>query len=185
MSLQLILEIETRERLSGRVLHNEGLRCAPRSTRARQRARPVRTCTRYHVRNIIRPWASTSAGQKMKFILASLSIGAMCLSGPMCLSANAQQPAPVLGFGSTTCGTWVLERRDRSTNPVYARRAWITGYLAGVQAITGSPTLLVGIDDATVDGWVDNYCAQHQFASIGDATEALIKELRPRIKNSN
>jgi hypothetical protein len=115
----------------------------------------------------------------MRFILASLAIGAMCLS------ANAQQPASGLGFGGTTCSTWIIERRDGSTNPVDARHAWITGYLSGVQAITGSPTLLVGIDDVTVDRWIDNYCSGHQFASIGEATEALVKELRPRIKNSN
>jgi hypothetical protein len=44
-------------------------------------------------------------------------------------------------------------------------------------ALTGSPTLLDGIDDATIDGWIDNYCYGHQLASLSEATGALVKEL--------
>jgi hypothetical protein len=116
----------------------------------------------------------------MKFILASLLIGAMCA---MCLSANAQQAAWVFGYGNTTCGTWITQRRGSSTSPVVLH-AWITGYLSGV-GMTGSLTLLAGIDDATIDGWIDNYCSGHQLASLSEATAALVKELRPRTKNSN
>jgi hypothetical protein len=125
----------------------------------------------------------------MKFILASLSINAMCLIGAMCfgamcLSANAQQAAPVLGYGGTTCGTWIVERRAGSYSPV-TLHAWITGYLSGV-ALTDSATLLNGIDDAFVDGWIDNYCNGHQPASLSEATGAFVKELlRYRPKNSN
>ena len=71
--------------------------------------------------------------KKMKFILASLSIGVMCLT------ANAQQAAWVFGYGNATCSTWILERRAASYSPV-ALHAWITGYLSGVGMI-GSPTL--------------------------------------------
>jgi hypothetical protein len=98
----------------------------------------------------------------MKFILASLLIGATCLS------ANAQQEARVLGYGSTTCGTWIVQRRAGSYSPV-TLHASIAGYLSGV-ALTDSPTLLNGIDDAFIDGWIDNYCSGHQFASLGEAT---------------
>jgi hypothetical protein len=94
----------------------------------------------------------------MKFILALLSIGSMCLT------ANAQQEARVLGYASTTCGTWIVERRAGTYSPV-TLHAWIAGYLSGV-AMTDSPTLLNGIDDAFIDGWIDNYCSGHQFASL-------------------
>lgn len=114
----------------------------------------------------------------MKFILASLSIGAMCLS------ANAQPPAGVLGYGSTTCGTWIVQRRGGSYSPE-TLHAWITGYLSGV-ALTDSPTLLHGIDDAFVDRWIDNYCNGGSAASLSEATGALVKELlryRPKTPN--
>jgi hypothetical protein len=114
----------------------------------------------------------------MKLILASLLIGAMCLS------ANAQQPAGALGYGSTTCSTWIVERRAGSYSPV-ALHAWITGYLSGA-APTGSPTLLERNDEAFIDGWIDNYCYGHQLATLSEATAALAKELlRYRAKNSN
>jgi hypothetical protein len=114
----------------------------------------------------------------MRSILVSLSIGAMCLS------ANAQQPASVLGYGSTTCGTWIVERRAGTDSPV-ALHAWITGYLSGA-ALPESLSLLERNDEAIIDGWIDNYCYGHPLASLSEATAALAKELvRYRAKNSN
>jgi hypothetical protein len=114
----------------------------------------------------------------MKFILASLLIGAMCLS------VEAQEAVSVLGYGSTTCHTWIIERRGGSYSPL-ALHAWITGYLSGA-APPGSPTLLERNDEAIVDGWIDNYCDGHQLASLYEATAALANELlRYRAKSSN
>ena len=114
----------------------------------------------------------------MKIILALVLIGAMYLS------ANAQQPASVLGYGSTTCGTWIVERRAGSYSPV-ALHAWITGYLSGA-APSGSSTLLERNDEAIIDGWIDNYCYGHPPATLWEATAALAKELlRYRAKNTN
>ena len=109
----------------------------------------------------------------MKFILASLLVGAMSLS------ANAQQ----LDYGSTTCGSWIVQRRAGATSPALLH-AWVLGYLSG--AAPWDATLLERDDEITVDGWIDNYCDSHQFASLGEATAALAQELlRYRGKDSN
>jgi hypothetical protein len=113
------------------------------------------------------------AWQKMKFILASLLVGAMSLS------ANAQQ----LDYGNTTCGSWIVQRRAGATSPALLH-AWVLGYLSGA-APPGRSTLLEKDEEAAVDRLIDNYCDSHQFATVGEATAALAQELlRYRGKDS-
>ena len=88
----------------------------------------------------------------MKFILASLLIGALCLS------AKAQQ----LDYGNTTCGSWIVQRRAGASSPALLH-AWVLGYLSGA-APPGRSTLLEKDEEAAVDRWIDNYCDSHQFA---------------------
>jgi hypothetical protein len=77
-----------------------------------------------------------------------------------------------------------VQRRGGSYSPE-ALHAWIIAYLSGA-APPGSPTLLERNDEATVDGWIDNYCYGHQLASLSEATAALAKELqRYRTKSLN
>ena len=105
---------------------------------------------------------------------------ASLLIGAMSLSANAQQ----LDYGNTTCGSWIVQRRAGASSPALLH-AWVLGYLSGA-APPGRSTLLERDDETTVDGWIDNYCDSHQFASLGEATAALAQELlRYRGKDSN
>lgn len=113
----------------------------------------------------------------MKSFLASLLIGIAALP------ASAEQGIWVLGYNLRTCGSWTKERRANSTSAVVLH-AWITGYLSGA-AMTGIPGLLGGIDNEAIDGWIDNYCSAHPLVTLGEASVALVKELRSRTPNSN
>jgi hypothetical protein len=99
--------------------------------------------------------------------------------------SNAEQGVLVIGYQTTTCGTWTKERRGASLSRA-AYEGWITGFLSG-WAIAQKPTRnpLADLDSEAVLAWTDNYCSAHPLDILSVAGVALMNELLARAKSSN
>jgi hypothetical protein len=97
------------------------------------------------------------------------------------LLAKPSMAQGYIGFGNESCGSWTLERTNRSTAAlVYG--AWIAGYVSGVNAANTldnkRPDFLRHTDGAGVVAWVDNYCSSSPLSTLLDASIKLINTLR-------
>jgi hypothetical protein len=83
--------------------------------------------------------------------------------------------------GSRTCSQWQRAREDQDMSMLAARN-WLLGYLSGLSTGRdrefwgGGGTRVAELDNDSVFVWVDNYCAAHAKANLGEAGEALFLE---------
>lgn len=82
--------------------------------------------------------------------------------------------ADVVAIGTPDCGTWI-------NNPHPSWKAWLVGYLSGINAAIGKPNKdplakLSSGNQAIV--WMDNYCRQNPLKQVSDGGTALYQELQ-------
>jgi hypothetical protein len=77
-------------------------------------------------------------------------------------------------FGVVDCGKWI-------TNKSEPRKAWVLGYLTGMNTIhnvTSDTNPLGKVSSAEqIFIWIDNYCQKNPLKSIDDAGSSLFLEL--------
>lgn len=86
-----------------------------------------------------------------------------------------------LGVGSESCGTWIEARKSTGTPRVLQLRAWLFGFVSGVNNASQFEGELFGAEDA--DGlvaYIDKHCANDPLDALGEASNALVKELLVR-----
>jgi hypothetical protein len=114
--------------------------------------------------------------------MVRIVIVAALLAGTASAPASAQRT--IIGHGLSSCGTWTQERREaRGAIPT---RAWILGYLSGVNALDGDADFLapVAVDSPAIFGWIDNYCRSKPLDNVQDAVNGLMIELRSRARRA-
>jgi hypothetical protein len=83
----------------------------------------------------------------------------------------------VRGAGASSCGTWTQDRQQNFL--AYQDSAWVAGFVTAVNSYSfQGRDIAAGVDANGLDAWIDNYCASHPLATIADAAEALVSELR-------
>jgi hypothetical protein len=75
---------------------------------------------------------------------------------------TAAQDRAVLGQGNISCGSW-LENRRGDDAQVFARTAWILGYITAFNQYGSKPQGDVsgGKDTEEMAAWIDDYCGHH------------------------
>src|SRR4030088_1316758 len=84
------------------------------------------------------------------------------------IAAADVQAKMMIGHGiAVSCGAWTKKERSN-----YTSRAWILGYLSGVNTSSG-PDFLERVDAAAIFAWIDNYCQKNPLDDIADAVHRL------------
>jgi hypothetical protein len=84
--------------------------------------------------------------------------------------------------GMKNCGAWVKSHAEQPAPSMkaLADNAWLVGYLSGV-AVARNIDFLKGVDDNTIQTWMQNYCSSHPSDLVGYAADALSVELVKRM----
>jgi len=88
-------------------------------------------------------------------------------------------------MGASSCGEWIKDRADNSVENKILwsfKELWLLGYLSGI-AVSKNQNLLNGIDAASIELWMDNYCNSHPLDDIGDGGDALAIELKKKMNH--
>ncbi len=84
--------------------------------------------------------------------------------------------------GMERCSAWLKNHAEQpapSMNSL-ADDAWLDGYLSGV-AVARNIDFLKGVDDTTIQSWMNNYCSDHPSDLVGYAADAFSVELVKRM----
>jgi hypothetical protein len=57
-------------------------------------------------------------------------------------------------------------------------KAWVIGFLSGINLASDKPDALVGTDYHGAMAWLDNYCKANPLNTITEASVKLIDQLR-------
>ena len=101
-------------------------------------------------------------------------------------TAKAQDTFAVIGFGSTSCGSWTAARRALNAATAVGYEQWVLGFVASVPEdvalgsfVTSRRTArmdpLKNTDAQVVWGWIDNYCASHPLETVKRAAAAFVE----------
>ena len=79
------------------------------------------------------------------------------------------------GAGTSSCGTWVS---DRKTNSAWHQDGqWVNGFISAAGYLGEK---LKEVDANAILVFMDNYCQQKPLNKIGDGAKALIIELQSK-----
>jgi len=109
------------------------------------------------------------------FVVLIISFSAM---------SNAQQ---VTVLGNTSCGEWVGTRATKdqpgiSNNAWLIDKAWLNGFLSGINVGDLSHDLLKNADNESIYLWLDNYCNSNPLGSVSEGAAILSRELSKKKK---
>jgi hypothetical protein len=87
-----------------------------------------------------------------------------------------------VGYGTTSCKSWTMERRSESTASV-AYSSWMLGFVSGINALgiletDESRNFLKTTVAKGIIAWVDGFCAQHPEDNLDSAGFALVGALK-------
>ena len=86
-----------------------------------------------------------------------------------------------LGGGTSSCGQYLKDRRDRDSVEATADMFWIQGFITAYNHYAAPDgNITAGIDSEGIAAWVDNYCQAHPLDDLAVAAAALVAELRAR-----
>lgn len=84
-----------------------------------------------------------------------------------------------MSFGAIDCGEWV--KSQLRTPPHQANRAWLLGFLSGLNQDKFYKDALSKVSSATqIFLWMDNYCKNNPLEQVSDGTYELFNELMKR-----
>ena len=109
---------------------------------------------------------------KMKSLIALTFIATVSLATP---AAAVDDKGAWMAQGARSCGKWLTaEEWERA---VY--KNWLAGFIAGANAYRpGKAQYLEGTDLQSALLWIDKYCTENPLGHTGEASFALIEELR-------
>lgn len=86
-------------------------------------------------------------------------------------------------FGLKTCRVWSddwsVPKKDGADIARLAGRAWVAGYVSGINKTTNNAEdLLKGLDIPTITDWITQYCGQNPEADVIGAMNALFSRLK-------
>jgi len=88
-------------------------------------------------------------------------------------SMSQADPYLVYGYGTQSCGWWIEERKNDSSQASNAE-GWITGFISGYQY---SGYALPNTDLSAMSAFVDNWCQENPLEGIGTAAGHLVDAL--------
>ena len=87
----------------------------------------------------------------MRIVLACLVIVA---AGTLPTTGEASR---IIGVGTSSCGTWIANRRAPKQPDWFIDSAWVAGFLSGIGYVgADGDDPLHGLDANAVDAWIDN-----------------------------
>lgn len=78
-------------------------------------------------------------------------------------------------YGAPDCGTWLK-------SPSVQHRAWLAGFLSGMNIEDGKDDFLDQITMNQAHAWVDSYCQKNPLSSVATGAFNLRRELREKFK---
>lgn len=97
-------------------------------------------------------------------------------------TSHANDGSNLYSSGADSCGKWT--RQSNSDDPnlkpaVWVMRAWIYGYISGVDAYISQeePFYIKNTDTQAITQWMDSYCEENPLKIIADAADKLLLEL--------
>jgi hypothetical protein len=95
--------------------------------------------------------------------------------------AASANEAYILGPGAASCGLWTSDRQNATGSAAIVDASWVLGFISAYNRFV-SPTgnIQMTVDRDGLFALVDQYCAAHPLASVAEATDALIDELKVR-----
>ena len=114
-------------------------------------------------------------GAPMKLVLAAL----LLMAGASVPVSAQQQPWAFVGFGDSSCGSWV-DAREKQTSMFM--EVWALGFISGANAFRGQDEkdAVRGTDVKGLYGWIDNYCRSQPLELFANAVNHLAMELKMR-----
>ncbi len=79
----------------------------------------------------------------------------------------------IYGSGNLSCGVW-LDNTETKGNINRELQSWITGFVSGAGFMGPA---VKDTDIKFMIGWIDNYCQDSPFHTVGEAAAALMYEL--------
>jgi hypothetical protein len=110
--------------------------------------------------------------------LAILTLSAALVSAPA-LAASDGISLRWMGPESFSCGEWPKDAAYNQPRKGLMLN-WVLGFLSAASLQPGSPDLLNNVDNPSIAGWIDKYCAANPLDSIPTATFKLQGELTRR-----
>jgi hypothetical protein len=80
------------------------------------------------------------------------------------------------GPGTTSCGSWTLEHRDRTTKATI-QDSWLLGFVTAEELFSNQKRYK-NPDNAALIVWVSDYCAKKPLSQLMEASYVLTVELR-------
>ena len=80
----------------------------------------------------------------------------------------------LMGHGTASCGTWIADTTDFASKN--ADRAWVLGFLSGVNFSDRIGYIGKGTDAKGIFVWIDRYCKNNPMKTISSAATALVDE---------
>lgn len=111
--------------------------------------------------------------------LAAMALIATCATFP-CFAADKNGTYTILSMGTKSCGEVVSDfKSDARQNLLNS--VWVAGFITAVNAYVATrPNVAAGVDTASRDLWVHNYCSANPLENLGNAAVALATELSKR-----
>ena len=111
----------------------------------------------------------------MRRMIAAAAVALLvgCVGG---FVLHGQGLITVLGPGTSSCGKWLENRREKPTL-ASSSDSWVNGYLTGRQEAGLDLTESQLGDLAGRSAWIDQYCQGHPIDDLTDASRALFRAL--------
>lgn len=106
------------------------------------------------------------------------ALGLLLLALPL----QADDGSKIYSSGLDTCGKWNKQRGSSDVNEMaaaYVMRAWILGYVSGVDAYTSpdEPYYIRNVDTSAIEQWIDGYCKDSPLDELWKAADQLLINL--------
>ena len=93
---------------------------------------------------------------------------------------DAQGNFQNLGFGTKSCGEIVADFKANERSQL-SDSIWVAGFLTAYNYyVHGRLDISRGVDVASRDLWINNYCTAHPLKKLVDAAAAFVTELKGR-----
>lgn len=117
---------------------------------------------------------------KQLLLPMALSAGLALAVDSSARAEDAKGTYAVTGYGTQSCGSYALARKDPDGAEAMLFSTWIGGYLTATNEHLPDTNDISG--GASLDellGWLDNYCRTHPIKNLASAAGQLVLYLHP------
>jgi hypothetical protein len=93
---------------------------------------------------------------------------------------SQESSAMLIGFGTSSCGTW--RQVNRASSEWFGIWNWVLGYVSGQNFARTGNDFLKQTDADAIIAWMDDYCRSHPLEKVVTGANNLVTELQSRMR---